>query len=253
MTTLAILQARMTSTRMPGKVLAPLAGRPSILRQIERIQRASRLDGIVVATSSDSSDDVLVEVLEAEGIAVVRGPMDDVLARFILAMDEHQPTAVVRLTADCPLTSPVVIDEVIEHFWATGADYASNTMKPTYPDGLDVEVVKAQVLREVAAESTDPPEREHVTLGVYRRHDRYRIENVVGKQDLSDLRWTVDTPEDYRFVSEVYDALYEASPGFDIDEILDYLRQHPGRSRTVQDAARNAALKGLPAGAMESP
>ena len=252
MTTIAILQARMSSSRFPGKVLAPLAGKPMVIRQLERIQRASSLDAVVVATSTDPSDDELVSVLTEEGIPVVRGSLDDVLDRFVTAMDEYRPDAVVRLTADCPLTSPAVIDKVVAHFHVSGADYASNTMTPTYPDGLDVEVVRAEVLREIAKIATDRAEREHVTLGVYRRHDQYRIENVTNAGDLSHLRWTVDTPEDYAFVTGVYDELFPANPEFDLDDVLDYLARHPERTRSTQDAARNAALDGLDTGAMNA-
>jgi spore coat polysaccharide biosynthesis protein SpsF len=223
-----------------------------VIRQLERIQRASSLDAVVVATSTDPSDDELVSVLTEEGIPVVRGSLDDVLDRFVTAMDEYRPHAVVRLTADCPLTSPAVIDKVVAHFHASGADYASNTMTPTYPDGLDVEVVRAEVLREIAKIATDRAEREHVTLGVYRRHDQYRIENVTNAGDLSHLRWTVDTPEDYAFVTGVYDDLFPANPRFDVDDVLDYLARHPERTRTTQDAARNAALDGLDTGAMNA-
>ena len=251
MTTVAILQARMTSTRLPGKVLAPLAGQPMVIRQLERIRRATTLDAIVVATSTDASDDDLVAVLEANGTMVVRGDLDDVLARFIAAMDATQPDVVVRLTADCPLASPKVIDKVVTAFHDSGADYVSNTMKPTYPDGVDVEVVKADVLRQVADEATDPPEREHVTLGVYRRHDRFRVENVAGEQDLSSLRWTVDTPDDYAFVTAVYDALYPDNPEFEFEDVLAYLEQHPELNRSSDDAKRNAALDGLETGAMQ--
>jgi spore coat polysaccharide biosynthesis protein SpsF len=251
-TTIAILQARMSSSRFPGKVLAPLAGKPMVIRQLERIQRASSLDAVVVATSTDPSDDELVSVLTEEGIPVVRGSLDDVLDRFVTAMDEYRPDAVVRLTADCPLTSPAVIDKVVAHFHVSGADYASNTMTPTYPDGLDVEVVRAEVLREIAKIATDRAEREHVTLGVYRRHDQYRIENVTNAGDLSHLRWTVDTPEDYAFVTGVYDDLFPANPEFDLDDVLDYLARHPERTRSTQDAARNAALDGLDTGAMNA-
>ena len=257
MSTLAILQARMSSTRFPGKVLAPLAGEPMILRQLERLQRAMLIDELVVATSDDLSDDPLVEVLRVAGFRVVRGSLDDVLDRFMSALDAAEaeglpaPDTVVRLTADCPLASPLVIDAVIEEFHGSGADYASNTMQPTYPDGLDVEVVRASVLREVAAEATDPAEREHVTLGVYRRTDRYQILNVPGATDLSDLRWTVDTPDDYTFVSGVYDELYANKPDFDVEDVVDYLKRHPERSRTTADAARNAALQGLDTGAMQ--
>lgn len=252
MKTVAILQARMTSTRLPGKVLAPLAGQPMVLRQLERIRRAATLDEIVVATSIDPSDDDLVAVLEANGTRVIRGDLDDVLGRFLKAMDATQPDGVVRLTADCPLASPKVIDKVVTAFHEGGADYVSNTMTPTYPDGLDVEVVKASVLREVAAEATDQPEREHVTLGVYRRHDRYRIENVAGDEDLSSLRWTVDTPEDYAFVTRIYDALYANNPEFEIEDVLAFLDEHPELNRTDADAKRNAALDGLDTGAMET-
>ena len=250
--TLAIVQARMSSSRFPGKVLAPLAGEPMIIRQLERIGRAETLDGIVVATSEDATDDQLVRVLEDNGIEVVRGDLTDVLARFITVIDRFEPTTVVRLTADCPLTSPMVIDRVVARFDEGDHDYVSNTMTPTYPDGLDVEVVKASVLREVALLTTDRDEREHVTLGVYRRPDQYRIGNVVGDGDLSSLRWTVDTPEDYAFVSAVYDELYPANPLFDFSDVLAYLERHPERSRTEADAVRNAALEGLDTGAMNA-
>ncbi len=243
MTTLAILQARTTSTRLPGKVLAPLAGEPMILRQLERIRRLQTLDGVVVATSTDPSDDALAQVVEAAGVPVVRGSLDDVLGRFLTVLDAFEPDVVVRLTADCPLASPDVIDRVVGQFRASGADYTSNTMTPTYPDGLDVEVVRADVLRQVAAVATDPPEREHVTLGVYRRPDTYMIENVIGEQDLSELRWTVDTAEDFAFVERVYDELFPINPAFDLADVLDYLRRHPERSRTKADARRNAASK----------
>jgi spore coat polysaccharide biosynthesis protein SpsF len=242
----------MTSSRFPGKVLAPLVGQPMIVRQLERIQRAGSLDGIVVATSDDPSDDELVEALTPTGVPVVRGSLDDVLARFGAVIDLYDPTTVVRLTADCPLISPAVIDKVVAVFKASAADYASNTMTPTYPDGLDVEVVKTSVLREVAVRATDPLEREHVTLGVYRHPERYDIANVAGDVDLSLLRWTVDTPEDYSFVRGVYEELHPGRPDFDVDDVLAYLERHPERTRTTADAARNAALQGFDTGAMNA-
>lgn len=252
MNVVAILQARMTSTRMPGKVLAPLAGQPMVLRQLERIRRASVLDDVVVATSTDGTDDELVAVLQGAGVFVVRGDLNDVLGRFVTAMDMTHADVVVRLTADCPLTSPVVIDKVVAAFLASGADYVSNTMTPTYPDGLDVEVVKADVLREVAEVATDVHEREHVTLGVYRRHDRFRIANVTNDVDLSSLRWTVDTPDDYAFAARIYDALYDVNPEFDVEDVLALLAREPELGRTDADAARNEALQGLDTGAMNA-
>ena len=258
MTTLAVVQARMTSTRFPGKVLTPLLGEPMILRQLERVSRARLVNELVVATSTHPSDDPLVEVLHSAGYSVFRGPLDDVLARFIGAIDAFENSTgskadvVVRLTADCPLISPKVIDEVIDAFRNSEADYLSNTMTPTYPDGLDAEVVKVTVLREVASVAIDPPEREHVTLGVYRRNAEYLIGNYADSRSNSDLRWTVDTPEDLSFVSQVFEALYPENPNFEYEDVLAYLRKYPERSRTEKDAARNAALQGIDTGAMNA-
>ena len=252
MTTLAIVQARMSSSRYPGKVLAPLAGQPMILRQLERIQRAETLDAIVVATSTDASDDELAQLIKVNGFNVVRGDLDDVLARFIKVIDQYQPETVVRLTADCPLISPKVIDQVVMRFQQGDCDYVSNTMTPTYPDGLDVEVVKANGLQEVARNSTDKDEREHVTLGVYRRPELYRIVNVAGEMDLSGLRWTVDTADDYAFVKAIYDELYPKNPNFDLEDVMTYMKEHPKRTRSTKDAIRNAALIGLDTGAINA-
>ena len=252
MTTLGILQARMTSSRLPGKVLAPILEVPMIGRQIERLRRATLLDGLVVATSTSHSDDELVEYLSGLDVQVVRGPLDDVLGRFALVIKEYSPEVVVRLTADCPLASPVVIDQVIETFTASNLDYASNTLTPTYPDGLDVEVVRASVLTWAAANLTDPPEREHVTLGIYRRPERFTLGNVAGDEDLSALRWTVDTAEDLAFVRAVYEHLYQAHPAFELADILTLLHTHPELSRTASDGLRNEALEGLDTGAMNS-
>ena len=250
MSTLAIVQARMSSTRFPGKVLADLQGEPMIIRQVERIRRATTLDQVVVATTTDPTDDELVVILERAEIPCVRGDLDDVLGRFIQVLDHYKPDVVVRLTADCPLTSPSVIDQVVTAFHESHADYLSNTMTPTFPDGLDVEVVKAEVLWKVNAVTQDKSEREHVTLGVYRREDQFEIRNFAQEPNLSTLRWTVDTPEDFAFVSDVYNELFPINPEFEMNDVLQYLERHPERSRTDQDAMRNAALQGLNTGAM---
>ncbi len=252
MTTIAIVQARMTSTRFPGKVLADIMGKPMVLRQLERIAQSALIDQIVLATSSHPTDDVLAEVVTQHGIDVVRGDLNDVLKRFIQVIDIYNPDVVVRLTADCPLASPQVIDKVIEHFRSSHADYVSNTMSPTYPDGLDVEAVKAEVLRKVAQLSTDAVEREHVTLGVYRRPELFTIENVENEIDLSDLRWTVDTKEDFEFIQKIYEDLYPKNPNFDMDSVLDYLLRNPESNRTTSDAKRNAALDGIDTGVMNA-
>lgn len=250
--TLAIVQARMSSSRLPGKVLADLAGQPMILRQLERVQRSAMIDQLVVATSDDASDDELTAVLEGVGYTVIRGSRDDVLSRFILALDACPSERIVRITADCPLISPRVIDEVITAALALDADYLSNTMTPTYPDGLDVEVVRSSVLREVDSISTDPHEREHVTLGVYRRQESFGIRNFADETDRSDLRWTVDTADDLAFVRAVYRELIPSNPAFEYEDVLELLERNPELQRTSADSKRNAALDGLDTGAMNA-
>jgi len=250
--TTAILQARVSSSRLPGKVLAPILGQPMIARQVERIRRACLIDELVVATSEDPSDDPLAAWAQAESLTVYRGSLEDVLGRFVGVIETFGPETVVRLTADCPLACPRVIDAVIEFFRDSGAEYCSNTLTPTFPDGLDVEVVRSSVLTEVAEISTDPAEREHVTLGVYRRPERFRLANYAGTTDLSALRWTVDTADDLAFVTRVFQALYPTRPNFDSEDVLELLAQAPELRRTAEDGIRNAALQGIDTGAMNA-
>jgi spore coat polysaccharide biosynthesis protein SpsF len=218
---LAILQARMSSSRLPGKVLAPVLGEPMIGRQVERLRRASRIDRLVVATSTDASDDPLAAYCESLELAVFRGSLNDVLERFTGALAQHpQARAVVRLTADCPLADPALIDRVIDHHHAAGADYTSNTLGTrTYPHGLDTEVIRPAALLEAAQAATDPYEREHVTPYIYRRPDTYRLAGVARHESLAFLRWTVDFPEDLAFVRQVYARLYPYDPAFGSDAI----------------------------------
>lgn len=250
MTTLGILQARMTSTRLPGKVLEPILGVPMIGRQLERLARSNSLDGLVMATSTDASDEALVDYVTSLDVPVIRGSLDDVLGRFVSVMDAFEPDIVVRLTADCPLASPAILDRVVADFHSRGMDYVSNTMVPTFPDGLDVEVVRADALRWVAANSDDPHEHEHVTLGVYRRPERFAVANVAGDEDLSGLRWTVDNPDDLVFVRAVYERLYPGDPAFEWQDVLTLVRAEPDLSLAARESARNAALDGLDTGVM---
>lgn len=248
---LGVLQARMSSRRLPGKVLEPIEGAAMIMRQIERLQSSRLIDELVVATSRQSSDDELARILAGNDVQIYRGELTDVLGRFIGAISGSEPQGIVRLTADCPLISAVVIDKVITEFLQNDVDYASNTLIPTFPDGLDVEVVRPSVLRWVHENSTDSDEREHVTLGVYRRPDRFQLLNVTDSRDNSELRWTVDEPADLEFVRWVYSELYESNPQFEYEDILSLLEGNPVRSRTSDHAARNAALDGLEIGAMK--
>jgi spore coat polysaccharide biosynthesis protein SpsF len=229
---LTILQARMSSTRLPGKVLKPILGRPMMALQIERLRRARLIGDLVVATSIEPGDDVVADCATGFGCRVSRGPLADVLARYAGALEEHGPADhVVRVTADCPLTDWRVIDRVIEAHLAGGADYTSNTVERTYPKGLDVEIVRAPLLRAAAAEASDPYEREHVTPFFYFRPERFRLAQVTRTPDQNLLRWTVDTPADLAFTRSVYEALYATKPGFLSEDILAL----PGALRTDPD------------------
>ncbi|MBU1587366.1 MAG: glycosyltransferase family protein [Actinobacteria bacterium] len=239
---LAILQGRLSSTRLPGKVLAPVLGEPMIVRQLERLSASNEIDALVVATSTDPSDDPLVDELTARGFTVRRGPLNDVVARFAAIVDEFEPSAVVRLTADCPLADVHVIDSVIRAQRTSGSDYASNVLEPTFADGLDVEVVSAGAWARLVALPLTDREREHVTLGLYGRPEEFTLESVTQSPDRSALRWTVDVPGDLEFVRAVYERLYYEDAGFGQQAILDLLARHPELNRTEEDLARNAGL-----------
>jgi spore coat polysaccharide biosynthesis protein SpsF len=225
MTTLAVVQARAGSTRLPGKVLMSVAGRPMLAFMLERLA-GTHVDRLVVATSTDRRDDAVAEVAAAAGVAVVRGSESDVLARFAMALDTHPADVVVRLTADCPLIDPALVDEVVAARAAAGADYASNTIVRTYPDGLDVEVLTAGALSTAAAEATDPAEREHVTPFVYRRPERFRLVSVVGPEALGHERWTVDTADDLERVRAIV-AQLDDPIGAGWRDILSVAGRHP--------------------------
>ena len=202
MRTLCVVQARMGSTRLPGKVLAELAGRPALGLMLDRLAPLP-VDQLVVATSTADADDRIEELANEKAVAIVRGPEDDVLARFVLALDAYPATHVVRLTADCPLMDPALVATALEVHERKSADYTSNTLVRTFPDGLDIEVVTAAALYEANAESADPYEREHVTPFIYRRPDRYALADFRSGAELGDERWTLDTAADLERLHEM--------------------------------------------------
>lgn len=219
----------MSSSRLPGKVMRPLLGEPMILRQLERLRRCRRLDRVVVATSVDPSDDPLAACLADVGIDVFRGPLVDVLERYRMTLAAlGSPSNFVRLTADCPLADPDVIDACVDAHLSAGADYTYNYEGRTFPKGLDVEVCSTRALFAAAAEATDPYEREHVMPFIYRRPDRF-AQTAVTRDPPLRFRWTVDTPEDFAFVASVYADLYPANPAFTSEDVLAWQARHPDR------------------------
>lgn len=242
MRTVAIVQARMGSTRLPGKVLRPLAGRPMVERVLERARRIAGVAEVVLATTVLAEDDPLAAYVgRALGANVVRGPVDDVLARYVGAAASARAEAIVRITADCPLLSPVVSGHVVARFLdAAGAlDYVSNVVRRTYPRGLDTEILSREALERAHREAVEPADREHVTRYVYRHPERFRIGSVEAERDLSAYRWTVDTPEDLALAERLYDELGPRAD-FEVDDVLAALARHPEWAELNRGLAQKA-------------
>lgn len=205
-----IVQARSGSTRLPGKVLRELGGRPMLLQQLLRLQQCEQLDQIVLATTTAPADDPVEAVAREAGVQVFRGSEEDVLDRLLRAARQTDAEVVVRLTGDCPLTDPQVVDSVIRTLLegATEFDYASNTLVRTYPRGLDAEALFRDTLERVGRRARSRAAREHVTYYIVReRPDLFSTASVEAPEDNSDLRWTVDTEEDLELVSQLYREL----------------------------------------------
>jgi glutamate-1-semialdehyde 2,1-aminomutase len=220
---LAILQARVSSSRLPGKVLKPIMGQPMLALQVERVLHAKKIDQLIVATSTDPSDDELETLCREINIPCYRGSLNDVLDRFYHAAQTWKPKHVIRLTGDCPLTDPGVIDDVIAFYLNGDYDYASNAIDPTFPDGLDVEIFRFSVLAEAWNEACLPSQREHVTPFIHQQPDRYRIGHYKNTEDISYLRWTVDEVQDFDLINKIYEELYPIKPNFRMADILNLL------------------------------
>lgn len=240
---IVVLQARASSSRLPGKVLKPILGKPMLHHQIERIQRARMPAHLILATSRNPDDDAVANIGHNAGVDVYRGSLGDVLDRFYHAAEPFAPSHVVRLTGDCPLADPSIIDAVTRFAVEGEYDYASNTIRPTFPDGLDVEVATFQALQAAWKEATTKSDREHVMPFLHRQPDRFRLGNYENTQDLSALRWTVDEPADFTFVESIYEALYPANPAFDSAAVLSHLGKNPALASLNSGFVRNEGFK----------
>lgn len=226
MRTVAIIQARMGSTRLPGKVLERFAGKTALEHCVERAAACAAIDEVVVATTTDARDDVLVELCAARGWRSARGSEDDVLDRYYQAARDAGAEVVVRLTSDCPLTDPAVISALLARFAAEGADYASTSLPtPTFPIGISVEAARFDALARAWREDADPRWREHVTPYLYRHPERFKLVGLGCGEDLSHHRWTLDTPEDAALLRLIFDALPAGALGW--REALAVVDAHP--------------------------
>lgn len=209
---LAVIQARTGSTRLPGKVMYPLDGTPTLAHVVKRVTAAESVDRTIVATSTKSPDDVIESCVSRAGAAVVRGSESDVLGRFEHVVKKHDPDVLVRVTADCPLLSPMVLDSVVKSLQQSDADYSSNILERTFPRGLDVEAFTADSFAVVCEESTEPYHREHVTPYYHEREGRFERVSVTAEeifsqewlQNRTNLRLTLDEPADYELLRRVY-------------------------------------------------
>ena len=227
-----VIQARTGSTRLPNKVLRPLAGKPLLIRMAERVLAAKRVGTVVVATTTESADDPLVELCRAEGLACFRGDTNDLLDRHYQAGRLFGATTVIKIPSDCPLIDPRLIDRVIAAYeqHRQTFDYFSNLHPATYPDGNDVEIITLAALETAWREASRPLEREHTTPFLWENPDRFRLGNIEWESGLDysmSHRWTIDYEEDYRFIAAVYDALYSADRHFSLEDILQFVATHP--------------------------
>ena len=231
-----IVQARMTSTRLPGKILMDLDGEPLLKRQLDRLKRCRTADEIVVACTTNAADEPIAALCLREHVGLFRGSEDDVLSRYLGAAREAKADLVVRVTSDCPLICPEVCDRVVESIG--DADYASNTMKRTYPRGLDTEAFTFAALEGTAADATSTPAREHVTWYMHTEaRNRFRVRSIEDTVNHSALRWTVDVPEDLEAVRRLWMGLKLSEKSLGYRDILAYALAHP------EIAALNVAVE----------
>ena len=226
---LAVLQARTASTRMPGKVMAPICGEPMIWRQLERIRSARSISKVVVATTVDPSDD-------GRGVSVHRGEFKNVLGRFSACAEAWDASHVMRLSADCPLIDPQLIDAAAGLALKAGVDYVGNLEQRTYPHGLEVEVITALALAAADREAWEQRDRTDPTLFIRERPDRFSHACLTQAHDLSDMHWNVERPEDFAFVRAAFEALRPTDPGFGLNEVLELLQRRPDLAQHARAA-----------------
>ena len=229
---LAILQARMSSSRLPNKVLKEVNGKPLLAYECERVLKSEKIDRLIIATSADSEDDAIEAFARQNGLDVYRGSLDDVLSRYYecaMAFKTEngvEELNIVRVTGDCPVIDPEIIDEVITAYESGVYDYASNTLEPTYPDGMDIEVCSFEALQEAYKNAVYKSDREHVTLYI-KNSDRFKKLNYEADCDFSHLRLTVDEQSDFELIKAVLETLYPKKPEFTYLDIISLMTKNP--------------------------
>jgi spore coat polysaccharide biosynthesis protein SpsF len=229
---LLIIQARMTSTRLPGKVMKNVLGKPLLAYLMERVLRVNKADQIVVATTKNKEDDVIAKFCKENSVHIYRGKEDDVLSRFYEVAVTYSADVIVRITGDCPLIDPAVIDIIIGHYLKSEGkfDFVSNTIHRSFPRGMDVEVFSFDALAEAFHYSKSKSEKEHVTPYIYNNTEKYKLGGVLNEENFSDYRLTVDTKQDFTLIEKILSAIYPKNPTFSMEDILQLLERNPSWS-----------------------
>lgn len=240
---ICFIEARCTSSRLPGKVLKPIVGKPMLELMIERLRRARTLDGIVIATTDRPTDDPVEALGRRLGVGVFRGSEDDVLRRVVGAAQQFGADVIVETTGDSPLIDPGIVDKAVADFRIGGADFVSNILDYTEPRGTDVRVFTTAALVEIDRLSSDPADHEHVSLHFWEHPEKYRLRNVWTDfpPEVAQLRLTVDTQEDFDLVRAIFEALYPQHPDFTLADVLAFLAQH----RELADSNRHIHQKAV--------
>jgi len=239
MNTVAIIQARISSTRLPGKVLKKIEGKTVLEHVVNRVKAAKNINDVVVATTVKKEDLKIVKLCSNLGISIFCGSEDDVLDRYYQTARLFKAEHIVRITSDCPLIDPMVIDKVIELYFKKNADYATNTMPEIFPDGLDTEIFSFKTLKIAWENAKLLSEREHVTPYIRKNPNIFKIVNLKCEYNLNDKRWTLDEPEDFKFIKIIYKNLYSDDSLFGMEKILNFLKRYPKIEEINKNIIRN--------------
>ncbi|MDD5031513.1 MAG: glycosyltransferase family protein [Patescibacteria group bacterium] len=247
---LCIIQARYGSNRLPGKVLLPLGGKTVIEQVISRVGQAKKIDHrqggtgkIILATTTKEEDDALEKICPKAGVDCFRGSEDDVLDRYYQAAKKFKAENIIRITGDCPLIDPEIIDKVVDLYEKSGVDYATNVIPPTFPDGLDTEIFSFAALEKAWRETNLASQREHVTIYLWQNPEIFKQIHLKNDINLSKRRWVLDNPEDYEFMKLVYSKLYPAKPNFNLADLLKFFADNPEIEKINNMIKRNEGLK----------
>ncbi|PIT89244.1 MAG: hypothetical protein COU27_01350 [Candidatus Levybacteria bacterium CG10_big_fil_rev_8_21_14_0_10_36_7] len=242
MSTIAIIQARTNSSRLPKKVLLDLCGKTVLERVIERVSDAKKIDQVIVTTTTKKEDNIITEICQKNNIKYSRGKEEDVLDQFYQAAKLYRASNIVRITADCPMIDPEIIDKTIDLYQKEKAGYAVNGIPNSFPEGINVEVFSFSALEKAWHNTHLKSEREHVTIYLWKNPDIFNKKSLINKVNLSDHRWVIDYPEDYQFVKKVFDKLYPQNPKFRMNDILNFLEANPEITKINYHIERDLGL-----------